>query len=402
MIPERPMVARRDVLTGMAAAGAGALLPQAAFARARTDRRLVVVILRGGVDGLSLLPPVDEQAYYDLRPRIAIDKPGSGHNAAVALGGGFGLHPALAPLAPLYRTGELLPVTALGIPLHTRSHFDAQDVLENGTPQPHGRHDGWLNRAIVALDGGRGGLGLSVGHGMPLMIRGAAPVRSWEPKVLPQADPGFLDQLAMLYAKDPMFARALRQARRSAASEPAGMGGAARRMRGGKAARVLARATGKLLRQPDGPRIAVIEAGGWDTHVNEKGVLNRLLPHLANGLVTLKEALGPAWGKSAVVVVTEFGRTVAENGGRGTDHGTGSIALLLGGAVRGGRIAGRWPGLSERALYEGRDLRPTTDMRSMLKGVLHDHLRIGEARLEDTVFPESRAARPMGGLIRDG
>jgi len=398
------MIPRRDVLAGLAATGAGALLaPRAAFARARTDRRLVVVILRGGIDGLSLLPPVDERAYYDRRPRIAIAKPGSGNDAAIALGGSFGLHPALAPLAPLYRAGQLLPVAAVGLPMRTRSHFDAQDVLENGTERPRGRRDGWLNRALVAIDGGQTGLGLSVGHGMPLMIRGAAPVRSWEPKVLPQADAGFLDQLAMLYAGDPMFAKALRQARRSAASVPPAMGGGrmgGRLMRGRRAIQTLARATGKLLAQADGPRIAVVEAGGWDTHVNQKGVLNRRLPQLATGLITLKDTLGPAWDKTAVLVVTEFGRTVAENGGRGTDHGTAGTALLLGGAVNGGRIAGRWPGLSERALYEGRDLRPTTDMRSLFKGVLRDHLRISQARLEDTVFPASRSAQPLGGLIR--
>jgi uncharacterized protein (DUF1501 family) len=397
------MVARREVLTGMAAAGAGALLaPRAAFARAPTDKRLVVVILRGGLDGLALLPPVDERDYYRLRPRIAVPKPGSGAKAAIGLGQGFGLHPGLAPLAPLYRAGALLPVTAVGLPLRTRSHFDAQDVLENGTARPRGRHDGWLNRALAAIEGGPAGLGLAVGHGLPLMIRGAAPVRTWEPKVLPRAGVGFLDQLAMLYADDPLFAKALRQGRRSAASAPAGMGRAGRGMGGAKAAKLLATAAGKLLAQPEGPRIAVVEAGGWDTHVNQTGVLGRLLPQLSMGLVTLKDTLGPAWEKTAVVVVTEFGRTAAENGGRGTDHGTAGTVLMLGGAVAGGRIAGRWPGLSPRALHEGRDLRATTDIRSLFKGVLRDHLHIAEARLEDGIFPASRAARPLGGLIRRG
>jgi len=396
------MVGRREMMTGLAAAGAGAMLaPNAVLARAPTDRRLVVVILRGGLDGLSVVPPVEDRHYYRLRPRIAVPRPGSGRNAALPLDGGFGLHPALAPLLPLYKAGQLLPVTAVGLPARTRSHFDAQDILENGTARPRGRHDGWLNRTLVAMEGGRTDLGLSVGHGLPLAMRGAAPVRTWEPRVLPSAGDGFMDQLATLYAEDPLFAKALRQGRRSAAGGPRGMGRAGRRMSGGRAAaRVLATAAGKLLARADGPRIAVIEAGGWDTHTNQVGALNNRLPHLATGIVTLRETLGSAWEKTAVLVVTEFGRTAAENGGRGTDHGTAGTALLVGGAVAGGRIAGRWPGLSERALYEGRDLRPTADIRSLFKGVLRDHLGLSDAKLEDRVFPGSRSAKPLGGLIR--
>ena len=397
------MVGRREMMTGLAAAGAGTILaPSAAFAAAPTDRRLVLVILRGGLDGLSVVPPVDDRDYYRLRPRIAVPRPGGGRNAAIELNGGFGLHPSLAPLAPLYRAGQFLPVQAVGLPMRTRSHFDAQDVLENGTTRPRGRHDGWLNRTLRTIEGNPTGLGLSVGHGMPLVMRGGVPVRTWEPSFLPRASSSFLDQVSALYAEDPAFAKALRQGRRSAASAPRGMGRAGRGTGGAKAARLLATAMGKLLARHDGPRIAVVEAGGWDTHTNQVGTLNRLLPHLATGLVTLKDTLGPSWQKTAVLVVTEFGRTAAENGGRGTDHGTAGTALLLGGAVAGGRIGGRWPGLSTRSLHDGRDLRPTTDIRSLFKGVLRDHLRISEATLADSVFPESRKTRPMNGLVRPG
>ena len=395
------MLERRDVLKGLAAgAGASALAgPRTVLARAPTDRRLVVVILRGGLDGLTALPPVGEQDYYRARPRIAVPRPGE-RNGAIDLNGDFGLHPALKPLRDLYRAGEMLAVPAVGIPARTRSHFDAQDVLENGTARARGARDGWLNRAVLALGGGPERIALSVGHGVPLILRGSAPVRTWEPSFLPRADDAFLDRLAGLYESDPLFAKALKAARMSALKAPRGMGGAARRAARGDAARVLASAAGKLLAQADGPRIAVIEAGGWDTHVNQSGQLGNLLPHLARGLVTLKDTLGPVWARTAVLVVTEFGRTVKENGGRGTDHGTGGLALVLGGAVRGGRIAGRWPGLAKSARFEGRDLMPATDLRSLAKGVLRDHLRLPERAIEDRVFPASRRARPMGGLIR--
>ena len=395
------MPTRRDMLKAMAAAGIGTMAPVSTLmAKAPTDRRLVVVVLRGGLDGLSVVPPTGERDYYRARPNIAVPKPGA-RRGALDLGGGFGLHPGLAPLLPLYRERSLLPIQAVGLQARTRSHFDAQDILENGTSRPRGAHDGWLNRSLAAI-GGSGRLGLSVGHGVPLIIRGPAPIRTWEPSFLPRADTGFLDRLAVLYRGDPLFAKALKAARMSALAEPGGMGRAAKRAAPGNAGKVLARAMGKLLVQEAGPRIAVIEVGGWDTHVAQAGALGQRLPKLAEGLMTLKETLGPVWDRTAIVAVSEFGRTVAENGGRGTDHGTAGMVLLLGGAVAGGRVAGRWPGLSKRALFEDRDLMPTTDIRSVFKGVLRDHFDISEARLEDRIFPGSRKAPAMAGLIRKG
>ena len=216
------------------------------------------------------------------------------------------------------------------------------------------------------------------------------------------ADTGFLDRLALIYEGDPLFAKALKAARMSSQMKPGGMRGAAKRAARGNAGRVLARAMGKLLALEGGPRLAVVEVGGWDTHVGQTGVLGERLPKLAGGITVLKDTLGPLWDKTVVVAVSEFGRTVAENGGRGTDHGTAGTVLLLGGAVAGGRVAGRWPGLSKRARFEGRDLMPTSHVRSVFKGVLRDHLGITEARLEDKVFPGSGKAPAMEGLIRKG
>jgi uncharacterized protein (DUF1501 family) len=385
---------RRDILT---AAGCAALLqalgwPGLALAKVPGDNRLVVVILRGALDGLSAVPPYGDADYRRVRPTIAVPPPGA-QGGALDLDGSFGLHPALAPLQPLYREGALLAVNAVGPALGTRSHFDAQDVLENGTGEP-GARDGWLNRATAQLGGDRR-LGLAAGYTVPLLMRGAAPVRTWSPSILPVADADFLARLAQLYARDARFADTLRTARASA-------GGGMAAKPGGRAKEfaIMAEAAGKLLAESSGPRIASLEMTGWDTHFNQTQTIQPPLQQLAAGLVALRTSLGAAWSRTVVIAVTEFGRTVAENGSRGTDHGTGTVALLLGGAVRGGRVVGAWPGLAERARFEGRDLKPTTDMRSVFKAALRDHLGLDEAGLEDRVFPGSRQARPMEGLIR--
>jgi len=236
---------------------------------------------------------------------------------------------------------------------------------------------------------------------VPLILKGEAEVRTWAPSHLPAASGDFLDRLDALYRGDKLFFEALAEARKSAMAAGAMDQGAA----GGlvnprKALTTLANAAGSLLAQADGPRLAVFDAGGWDTHVAEANRLNVALGVLADGLMAIKQSLGPAWDQTAIAVVSEFGRTVAENGGRGTDHGTGGLALLMGGAVAGGRIAGDWPGLAERQLYEGRDLRATSDYRGLFKGLLRDHMGVAEAHLEDRVFPDSRKARPIEGLVR--
>ena len=394
------MISRRIVLQGISAAAvAGAVSPgRLAFGAAPTDNRLAFVILRGALDGLEAAPPYADRKYRSVRPNLAVPAPGN-ENGALDLDGYFGLHSALAPLHPLYKQKQLLIIPAATTAYRQRSHFDGQNVLENGTDKPSGVSDGWLNRALVHLNDGDRRMGLSVGHVVPLVMRGEAAVRTWAPSNLPQADGDFLTRLAYVYANDRQFAEALRLGRQSQAGAAGLMDNMAQQRRRGQF-KFLAQAAGRLLAEPDGPRIAVLEAGGWDTHVNQRNRLNKALRDLADGLVAFKKSLGPAWDKTAVVVVSEFGRTVTENGTRGTDHGVGGIAILLGGAVAGGRIGGDWRGLANAQLYEGRDIKPTTDYRSIFKAALSDHIGLSEGIIEDKVFPASRSAPPMDGIIR--
>ncbi|MCZ6453055.1 MAG: DUF1501 domain-containing protein [Alphaproteobacteria bacterium] len=395
------MLTRRKVLqTAGTAALLGSVAPaRVAFAAAPTENRLAIVILRGGLDGLHAVPPYGDPRYRSLRPSITVPSPGQ-QDGALDLNGTFGLHPALAPLQKLYEQKQLLIVQAATTGYAQRSHFDGQNVLENGTNIPYGAQDGWLNRALLRLNDGDRRLGLSVGHSVPLVMRGDARVQTWAPTNLPQADDDFLTRLAYVYEGDSMLSDALREARQSQdiASGMMDRGVATRGPRGQY--KILSEAAGRLLASPDGPRIAVFEAGGWDTHFGQIFRLRQQLGELAAGLMTFKENLGPAWDKTTVIVLSEFGRTAAENGSRGTDHGVGGIALLLGGAVAGGRFIGDWPGLSERALYEGRDVQPTTDYRVLLKAMLRDRMGLDEAFIEDTVFPASRAVPAANGLFR--
>lgn len=395
------MLTRRKVLQN---AGTAALLgsvapARVAFGSAPTENRLAIIILRGGLDGLHAVPPYGDPRYHVLRPSIAIARPGE-EDGALDLNGTFGLHPALAPLQNLYAQQQMLIVPAATTGYAQRSHFDGQNVLENGTNIPYGAQDGWLNRALLRLNDGGRRLGLSVGHSVPLVMRGDARVQTWAPTHLPQADDDFLSRLAYVYEQDAMLADALSEARRSqdVASDVMDRKSSGRGRR--SQYKALSKAAGQLLASPGGPRIAVFEADGWDTHFGQIFRLRQQLGELAAGLTAFKESLGPAWDKTAVIVLSEFGRTAAENGSRGTDHGVGGIALLLGGAVAGGRFAGDWPGLSERALYEGRDVQPTTDYRALLKAMLRDRMGLDEAYIEDTVFPGSRKVAAANNLFR--
>lgn len=394
---------RRTLIKNAAAFGALAALldGRAAFAAAPTDRRMVLVILRGGLDGLNAVVPYGDPDYAPIRPNIAIKRPG-GDGGALDLDGQFGLHPGLKPIHGWFAERALIAVPAVAGPDRTRSHFDAQDTLENGSLRARGRTDGWLNRALVAM-GGRDRAGLAVGHSMPLVLRGPAAVRTWAPAILPALEVAFLDRVDAMYAADPAFRQALRDGRRSAMGAAKALGerkfgvGVAQPQRAFPA---MAEAAGKLLAAASGPRVATLESEGWDTHVNQAYALHQALASLAEGLAALRQGLGTAWASTVVVVASEFGRTAAENGGRGTDHGTAGTLLLAGGAVAGGRIVGRWPGLARSALFEGRDLAPVTDLRAVFKSVLRDHAGLPEAALEDRIFPDSRAAAAVGGLIR--
>ncbi len=383
------MLDRRRFLQ-LSGAGIAASLAasRVAFASAPTDNRFVFVFLRGGLDGLHALAPWADADYRRLRPALA-----PGRDEVHDLDGYFGLHHGLGALMPLWSAGELTFVPAATTRYRSRSHFDGQNLLENGTGQPFGARDGWLNRAITGLNAGDRRLGLSLGPAVPLILQGGASVQSWSNEQLPDLDEDFLARLAIVYRGDPLFAAALGDA--AGAPEPE-MGGEA----GGNGFATAARAAADLLARPEGPRIAVMEMEGWDTHVNQRPRLNGQFGRLAEGLLALRDGLGAEWSRSVVMVASEFGRTAAENGSGGTDHGTGGLALLAGGAVRGGRIAGDWPGLSARALFEERDLRAVNAYEGIFKAILIGHLGLDPGYAERIVFPGSADLAPVGGLLR--
>lgn len=334
------------------------------------------------------------------------------------LDGRFGLHPALQPLHAMYKSGEMAVVHAVATPYRSRSHFDGQDLLENGSATPHGTADGWLNRALGMLGGTTSGarLGLAVGQVVPLMLRGKVPVASWSPADMPEVDADFLDRLAALYAHDAVLGPALSEGLRAQTmadevlrdGQPGGSRMTGEKMYGQGARAILAlrpaaSAAGKLLAAADGPRVAVLEMLGWDTHAAQGALTGRLagvMKALGEGLDAFKTALGPAWRDTAVAVVTEFGRTVAVNGTNGTDHGTGTVAFLLGGAVAGGRVLTTWPGLGRNQLLDGRDLAPTTDLRAVMKALLIGHLGLPQDGVERVVFPGTAAVPQLRDCLR--
>jgi uncharacterized protein (DUF1501 family) len=393
---------RRSFLASAGALVAWAQMPKLAFA-AVEDPRLVVVILRGALDGLAAVPPIGDPGYAALRGDMAIGA--AGHEAALPLDGFFGLNDAMPNFHRRYQQGDALIVHATATAYRERSHFDGQDVLENGMPSPQAANTGWLNRAVGILPvAGRIApvTGLAVSPTVPLILRGPAPVLSWTPQSFRPAGTDTAERLMDLYRhQDPELARVFEAGMELNMMTMGDMGGpAAGQLRDGYTA--IAQGTANLLLEPEGPRIAVLSFDGWDTHVAEgaeNGRLAGLLAALDSGLETLATGIEPIWRQTAVVVVTEFGRTARGNGDDGTDHGTGTVALLLGGAIAGGRVLTDWPGLQTAELLDGRDLNPTIDLRGVLKGVLRDHLGLSAQALADTVFPESGAVSPISGLV---
>jgi uncharacterized protein (DUF1501 family) len=403
---------RRDFLAagvrlGVATALAGTL-PGVSFAAAPGNRPFVVVILRGALDGLSAVPPYGDPAYGDARGPIAIAPPGA-PQGALDLDGFFGLHPAMPLLRERWTSKELLVVHATASAYRERSHFDGQNVLENGGDRPSGSASGWLNRTLGSL-AGRGVDGLALGQNVPLILRGPVPVGSWAPSRLPEVEPELIGRLRDLYSNDSTLAGRLDEASRmeTLADDESTPGDATNGTRaaaqagGTERLKLIAETAGRMIAAPQGPRVAVFDAGGWDTHAGEgagEGQLAGRLKVLDQVLDALRRGLEAEWSRTAVLVCTEFGRTVQVNGTRGTDHGTGAAALLLGGAVRGGRVLADWPGLAEKQRYEGRDLRPTTDLRAVAKGVLRDHLGLSERALL-AVFPGSDRVPAARDLLR--
>jgi uncharacterized protein (DUF1501 family) len=395
-------VSRRALLLGGASFAAWAYLPKFARAADGRDPRLVVIILRGALDGLATVAPVGDPDYAGLHGAIALSP--DGPHAALPLDSFFALHPAMPQFARMYGDKHAAVIHAVATPYRDRSHFDGQDVLESGFAGPGRVQSGWLNRALEALPkGDRVTTALAVGPTTPLVLRGAAPTVGWAPAALPQADDDTAMRLVELYShRDPALASALSQGLQL---EKSAQGDDMKPKPGTNnagAMRLVARGAAKLMAADDGPRIAALAFDGWDTHANEGGPVGRLaqlLGGLDGALAEFESGLGERWRDTVIVVATEFGRTARINGTEGTDHGTGTIALLAGGAIKGGRVISDWPGLKVANLYQARDLAPTTDLRAVIKGVLRDHLGLSDRVLAENVFPDSAAAKGMKGLV---
>ena len=390
-----PYLTRRGALLGLGAAVSFGRM-SLAMAAAPTERRFVVVILRGALDGLAAVTPYGDPALAGLRGELLSAGPGQ-PGGLLDLGGFYGLHPALTALHGMYAAGELLPVHAVAGPVRTRSHFEAQDLMESGADQR--LSSGWLNRAVLGMAlRGENGAPLSIGVSLPLLLRGPAPVGSYAPQSFGQPAPDLYARLAALHQRDAVTGPAIRQGLAERGFTGAQLAGGET---GGQkyAFATLAGTAGRLLAAADGPRIAAMELGGWDTHAAQTARLQGPLRQLDEGLAALRLGLGTAWQRTAVLVMTEFGRTVRANGTGGTDHGTGAVAFVAGGAVNGGRVLADWPGLAGNRLLEGRDLQPTLDLRALAKGVLMAHLALDQAALL-RAFPGSEGASPVRGLVR--
>jgi uncharacterized protein (DUF1501 family) len=384
------MISRRQFLW-CAGAGAGAMLvaPRLAFASAQTDKRFVFVIQRGAADGLNIVVPYGDPAYAALRGPLALDA-----SNLTKLDGTFALHPSLARAAQMYQRKEALFVHAVASPYRERSHFDGQNVLESGGGAPYQTRDGWLNRLLSMLPApaNKNTEAIAFAPTVPLALRGEAQVASYAPSALPQAPDDLLTRVTQLYAGDaqlhPLWDAAM-QARglaadASARQDPASLG----------------KLAASFLAKPDGPRIAMIETGGWDTHSAQNPRLAAQLKALDAMLGALADGMGADWANTTVIVATEFGRTAAANGTGGTDHGTASAALIFGGSVAGGRVLADWPGLSNGALYQSRDLKPTTGLDAVIAGAAGETFGIDPQRVARTLFPEAGAQRFGQRIVR--
>lgn len=419
------MHTRRQLIQAALASTLGpwATLSVAASPAAAESNRFVMLVLRGGMDGLTAVPATGDPSFADARGVL-----GQFPSDPLLLDRTFALHPLLPQLHAMYGQGELAVLHAVGLPYRERSHFDAQQVLESGGTRPFELDTGWLARAL-ASDARRG---IALNTAVPLVLRGPGEIDTWAPSAGPEPTGDLIARLERLYRDDRVLGPALARARglrqeadmplgpmgrpmagpmaapnapaggemtaagtMAPAGGPAGPAGAA-----GRPAVALARRAAEFLVRPGGPQAAVLELGGWDTHANQAAPNGAL----ANGLRTLDASLGAirdvlgapeahgAWGRTVVVVVTEFGRQVAANGTMGTDHGSGGAAFVLGGAVAGSRVLADWPGLAARDRYEGRDLRTTTDLRAVFRSVLGDHLGVSTAALDRQVFPGTTSA----------
>ncbi|MBX3483020.1 DUF1501 domain-containing protein [Phenylobacterium sp.] len=383
---------------------AGLALPflaRVAEAATPANRKFVVVICRGGMDGLSVAPPVGDPDYRALRGALAMG------DEALKLDGTFALHPQLTAIHALARAGQARIAPAVASPDRARSHFEAQDVLETGAGGVYTTSSGWLNRTVGALSAAGKVEAISVGATAPLILRGPAQAGSWSPGRAVDTAARLPTLLQDLYRDDPLLGPALARglATETLAQETGASGGPqmagmrAAAAPGREASRSMGEALAGFLKAPGGPQLAAVSVDGFDSHANQAGLLNNRLAALDALVDGLHTGLGPMWKDTVVLAVTEFGRTARVNGTGGTDHGTGSTALVLGGALKPGGIVGDWPTLRQQALFENRDVYPALDLRSLEKGLLADHLGLDRRALDTTVFPDSAAVRPLLGLV---
>ena len=392
----RLLISRRSMMGVTAALFSTAFMPNFALANTGPDARFLVVVLRGGMDGMHMVIPKLDPLYPAVRRELALP-----FASTLSLGTDFALHPGLARVHTMFNAGEAAVVPAAGLPLRNRSHFECQDNLENGLSVNAVNATGWLNRALGALPAGdpiRVAHGIEIGEA-PLILRGPEPVLGWSPTWFEKSALGNVARLRSVYtANDPELWNGLSLG--LAADNLALSAGATTGDISGLRKGFIGAA--RLMRAATGPRISVLSVGGWDTHTNQGGVtgqFNDRLLELDEALGDLKTELGAAaWAKTVAICVTEFGRTVNTNGDEGTDHGIGTVSLLVGGALKGG-IVGDWPGLAAGQLWEG-DLRPTVDLRSLFKGILRDHIGVPGTVLESTVFPDSAAAPATDNLVK--
>jgi uncharacterized protein (DUF1501 family) len=377
------MFDRRSFLK-TAGAGAFTILPGMSFASLRSDRRFVFIIQRGAADGLNIVIPYADPDYQRLRGTLAVDPV-----QAIMLDGSFALHPALPQTAAMFDRKEALFVHAIATPYRDRSHFDGQNILETGGTQPYRLTDGWLNRLIALLPKGERDA-IAFANAIPAAVRGAMPITSYESSSLAEPSDDLLLRVGSLYREDPellpLWSQAL-EAREKAGKDkdhqdPANLG----------------RLAAKFLGRPEGPRIAMMETAGWDTHSGQAGRLAARLAALDGLLGGLRDGLGPVWARTTVLVATEFGRTAAANGTGGTDHGTASVAWLVGGAVRGGRIIADWPGLGSAALFQGRDLMPTNALDGLIAAVGGQVFGLDPIMVARNVFGAPAPAGSFDGL----
>jgi uncharacterized protein (DUF1501 family) len=371
------MLNRRMLLShGLTGLAVTATLPNMVWAAADTDQRFIFLIQRGAADGLAIVAPTGDPDFLRARGDLAVDATDGSKLDSL-----FTLHPAMVESAKLFANKQAAFVHAVASGYRERSHFDAQNVLESGAMRPYGRDDGWMNRLLTILPGGNS-RAIAIAPSVPLVLRGPAPVDSYTPSRLPDANAALLERVSQLYDEDAQLSPLWRGAveTKSMAMAPDGS------LRGGAAAGTIAAG---LMNGANGAKVLMLEIGGWDTHTGQKGRLNALLRETDALVAALRDGLGAQWHNTVMLVATEFGRTVAFNGTGGSDHGTASAAMLYGGALgKGGIVQADWPGLAQAKLYEGRDLRPTLRFEDLVTSTLSAHYSLDPVLVKRTLFPD--------------